>query len=240
MDGQSPEKSIAENIARTNEKISNAVKKSGRTPGSVRVVAVSKTKPVSMIKAARSAGFADFGENYVQELVEKMSALPDYDLRWHYIGALQRNKCKQIVGRVHLIHSVDRLELAREISKLATQQNIVQNILIQIKIGDEESKSGLAVENSEQVVLEIATLPGLAIKGLMTFPPMYENPEDARADFRKLARLREQFKKSISTHGFDDLSMGTSHDYFVAIEEGATLVRIGTDIFGARESKEQS
>lgn len=229
---------VAENIFQINAKIERAIQKSGRSPNSVKLIAVSKTKPVGLIKAALVAGQSDFGENYVQELTEKMGELSEEKLRWHFIGSLQRNKCKQIVGRVHLIHSVDRFELAQEISKLASAQKVVQNVLVQIKISDEESKSGLPIKEAIPTIEKIAYLPGLSIKGLMTFPPMYENPEDARADFRKLAELRNVLKNSISTHGFDDLSMGTSHDYLVAIEEGATLVRIGTDIFGAR-SKEQ-
>ncbi|MEQ1876118.1 MAG: YggS family pyridoxal phosphate-dependent enzyme [Bdellovibrionia bacterium] len=224
--------SIAENIKKIGEKIERSAKKSGRTRDAVRIIAVSKTKPVAMIREAMAAGQHDFGENYVQELVPKIDELSSE--RWHYIGSLQRNKCKLIVGRAELIHSVDRVELAREISKIAESLGRKQAILVQIKIGDEESKSGAPIETAEGVLAEIVKLPGLAVKGLMTFPPLFENPEDARSDFKSLAEFQREMKKKLGLSGFDDLSMGSSHDYEVAVEEGATLVRIGTEIFGRR------
>jgi len=227
--------SVAENLKRVAEKIEKSLKKSGRLAGSVRVVAVSKTKSAGLIREAIAAGVKDFGENYVQELVPKIDEIPE--VSWHYIGSLQRNKCKFIVGRVALIHSVDRLELAREISKIAGDAGKKQPILVQIKIGDEESKSGLPIEGADAILAEIAKLPGLEVRGLMTFPPLYGNPENARGDFKRLAEFHGAMRKKLGLEGFDDLSMGSSHDYEVAIEEGATLVRIGTEIFGAR-SKE--
>ncbi len=227
-------RSVAENITQVLKKIEAARHNGPRSAREVRLVAVSKTRQPSSVLEARAAGQTDFGENYVQELISKIDECADPAIRWHYIGALQRNKCKQIVGRVHLIHSVDRVELAQEISKVAAQIGRTQDILLQVKIGKEESKSGVDIENAEGVLGQIARLPNLKIKGLMTFPPLHENVADARRDFRRLADFLVSMKSKFSLDGFDDLSMGTSHDYEVAVEEGATIVRVGTEIFGER------
>ena len=211
-----------------------ACMRSNRDLSEVTLIAVSKTKPVPMLQEIYDAGARDFGENKVQELCQKYEELPQ-DIRWHMIGHLQRNKVKQVVGKAALIHSVDSYRLAQEISLQAQKQNITVPILIEVNIAKEESKFGIAKEDTIQLVEEIAELPNLTIQGLMTIAPFVDDPEDNRLYFREIKQLSVDIKnKNIDNVTMDVLSMGMTNDYEVAIEEGATIVRVGTGIFGAR------
>ena len=214
--------------------VEEACKRVGRDPREVTVIAVSKTKPVEMIEEAMEAGARVFGENKVQELCDKYEQLPK-DLHWHLIGHLQRNKVKYIVDKAELIHSVDSLKLAEEISKEALKKNVEVNILIEVNVAEEESKFGVSVEETPVLVEEIAKLPGIHIQGLMTIAPYTTDPEENRPVFRTLKKLAVDIKKkNIDNVCMDVLSMGMTGDYQVAVEEGATLVRVGTGIFGER------
>jgi len=208
-----------------------AARASGRDPSSVTVVAVSKLQPVSAIVEAVAAGVTDVGENYAQELAAKQ-AEASVDVRWHFIGKLQRNKVKQVVGRCALIHAVDSLPLAQEIDARARAQGLVQDVLIAINLGGETSKSGVDHQAVPALVEAIGALGGVAVRGFMTMPPWPEQPEDNRRYFRALRQLRDSL--ATPARPLSELSMGTSGDASVAIEEGATLVRIGTAIFGER------
>ena len=211
-----------------------ACRVSGRNPEEVSLIAVSKTKPVSMLQEAYDAGCRDFGENKVQEIMDKIDRLPS-DIRWHMIGHLQTNKVKYIVGKVFLIHSVDSLHLAEAISKEAVKQNTTVNILIEVNVAKEDTKYGAMAEDTVSLVEKIALLPGICVKGLMTIAPYVENPQENRQYFVKLRQLAVDIKsKNIDNVHMDILSMGMTGDYMVAIEEGATYVRVGTGIFGER------
>lgn len=226
---------IKENIAYVQEKIDAACQKSGRNHKEVRLIAVSKTKPVEMLREAYDAGCRDFGENKVQELVDKYDQLPS-DIRWHMIGHLQRNKVKYIVGKVFLIHSVDSLRLAEEISKEAVKKNVTVSILLEVNVAEEESKFGVHKEEVLSLVQEAAKLPGIRIKGLMTIAPNVEDAEENRAVFAQLKQIYvDIIHKNIDNICMEELSMGMTGDYAVAVEEGATYVRVGTGIFGERQ-----
>ena len=212
-----------------------ACRVSGRNPEEVSLIAVSKTKPVPMLQEAYDAGCRDFGENKVQEIMDKIDKLPS-DIRWHMIGHLQTNKVKYIVGKVFLIHSVDSLHLAEAISKEAVKQNTTVNILIEVNVAKEDTKYGAMAEDTVSLVEKIALLPGICVKGLMTIAPYVENPQENRQYFVKLRQLAVDIKsKNIDNVHMDILSMGMTGDYMVAIEEGATYVRVGTGIFGERQ-----
>ena len=225
---------VAENYRMVDKKVEEACARSGRDPKDVTLIAVSKTKPIEMIEEAMEAGARVFGENKVQELCDKYEQLPK-DLHWHLIGHLQRNKVKYIVDKAELIHSVDSLKLAEEISKEALKKNVEVNILIEVNVAEEESKFGVSVEETLALVEEIAKLPGIHIQGLMTIAPYTTDPEENRPVFRTLKKLAVDIKKkNIDNVCMDVLSMGMTGDYQVAVEEGATLVRVGTGIFGER------
>lgn len=225
---------VAENYKYVLKKVEEACERSGRDPKEVTLIAVSKTKPVEMIEEAIEAGARVFGENKVQELCDKYEQLPK-DLHWHLIGHLQRNKVKYIVDKAELIHSVDSMKLAEEISKEALKKNVEVNILIEVNVAEEESKFGVSVEETFALVEEIAKLPGIHIQGLMTIAPYTDDPEENRPVFRTLKKLAVDIKKkNIDNVCMDVLSMGMTGDYQVAVEEGATLVRVGTGIFGER------
>ncbi len=225
---------IADNIKTVQEKIAAACDRSGRSPQEVTLIAVSKTKPVSMLKEAYDAGCRDFGENKVQELVEKWEQMPK-DIRWHMIGHLQRNKVKYIVDKVSLIHSVDSLRLAEEISKEAGKKNVTVSILIEINVAQEVSKFGTTCEEAVRLVEEVSGLPNIRIEGLMTIAPYVENPEENRQYFEKLRQIYvDIIHKNIDNVYMEELSMGMTGDYEVAVMEGATYVRVGTGIFGER------
>ncbi len=225
---------IKENIAEVLKNINDACKRTGRNPDEVTLLAVSKTKPVSMLEEAYSLGIRDFGENYVQELTDKITQCSD-DIKWHMIGHLQRNKVKYIVGDVYLIHSVDSLRLAEEISRISVKKNVCSDILIEVNVAEEDSKFGITVENAISVTEDIAKLSNIRIRGLMTSAPYVENAEDNRKYFKQLKQLYVDINtKNIDNVHMDVLSMGMTNDYIVAVEEGATIVRVGTGIFGAR------
>ena len=225
---------IKENIKNVQCKIENACKSAGRDINSSHLIAVSKTKPVSMLQEAYDAGIRDFGENKVQEILEKYDKLPG-DIRWHMIGHLQRNKVKYIIDKVCLIHSVDSLRLAEEISKEAVKHNLIMPILIELNIAEEDSKFGLSFTDCEDMITQISTLPNIEIKGLMTVAPFVENGEENRQYFKAMKQLSvDIMTKNIDNVCMDILSMGMTGDYETAIEEGATHVRVGTGIFGER------
>lgn len=225
---------IKDNIIEVNNDINNAIKKAGRSENSVQLIAVSKTKPVEMLQEAYDAGMRDFGENKVQELVDKYDKLPK-DIRWHLIGHLQTNKVKYIVDKAYLIHSVDSIKLAKEISKEAVKRNVISNILIEVNVANEDTKYGISYEACEDLIREISTLPGICVKGLMTVAPFVVDSEQNRPIFKKLQQLFVDIKaKNIDNVIMETMSMGMSGDYIVAVEEGATYVRVGTKIFGER------
>lgn len=226
---------IADNLKAVQNKIAEACMKSGRSTDDVVLISVSKTKPLEMLKEAYAAGSRDFGENKVQELLDKIPEMPS-DIRWHMIGHLQRNKVKYIVDKVFLIHSVDSLRLAEEISKEAVKKNITVNILVEVNVAAEESKFGSSLDDAVCLVDDISKLPGIQIQGLMTIAPFVENPEDNRVIFQTLKQLSVDIAaKNIDNVNMSVLSMGMTGDYTVAVEEGATYVRVGTGIFGERD-----
>ena len=225
---------VAENYRKVEQKVCEACARSGRDRSEVTLIAVSKTKPISMIQEAIEAGVDVFGENKVQELCEKYETLPQ-NLHWHLIGHLQRNKVKYVIDKAELIHSVDSLRLAEEISKEAVKKKVQADILIEVNVAEEESKFGVRVEDTEQLVREIAILPNIHIQGLMTIAPYVEDPEENRPVFRTLRKLAVDIEeKNIDNVHMGMLSMGMTGDYEVAVEEGATMVRVGTGIFGER------
>ena len=226
---------IAQNISNVKKIMNLAAEKAGRNTEDITLISVSKTKPVSMLLEAYEAGSRDFGENKVQELIDKYEVMPQ-DIRWHMIGHLQRNKVKYIVGKVALIHSVDSLKLAEEISKEAQKKEVTVSVLIEVNVAGEESKYGVSPQEAEELIRQIAILPGIKIEGLMTIAPYVDNSEDNRQYFAKLRQLLVDINsKNIDNVNMNVLSMGMTGDYAVAIEEGATYVRVGTGIFGDRQ-----
>lgn len=221
------------------ETVKDRIKKvagtSGRNPEGVCLVAVSKTMPAPIVREAIEAGVTILGENYIQEAREKIGILSSLPVSWHFIGHLQTNKAKYAVKLFDLIHSVDTLKLARELNKQANKINKIQKILIQVNIGEEASKSGAFVEDLQYLAKDISLLENLSVKGLMIIPPFYNAPEKVQPFFSALRELRDQIRKAaIPNVTMDELSMGMTGDFETAIEEGATLVRIGTAIFGER------
>lgn len=226
---------LKENLAGVEERIQAACIRAGRKREEVTLIAVSKTKPVSMIEELIEIGITNFGENKVQELTNKYEVLP-LSLNWHLIGHLQTNKVKYIVDKISLIHSVDSLKLAREIEKEATKKNVVCKILIEVNIAGEDTKYGVSYDEVLPLILEISKLSRVVVSGLMVIAPYTTNPEKNREYFRKLRHLYVDIKtKNIDNINMDILSMGMTGDYEVAIEEGATIVRVGTGIFGERD-----
>jgi PLP dependent protein len=223
---------VASALTEVRERVENAAKVAGRDPADVTLIAVSKAQPLERLQAAIDAGQRVFGENYVQEFLGKR---PDYDapdIRWHYIGRLQTNKVRQIVGQVHRIHSVDRTKLAKEIAKRSVTAGITSDILVQVNVGEEESKGGISAADAERELGAILELPNLNLHGLMCIPP-FLSPDEVRPYFVQLRELRDRLEPALGVK-LPDLSMGMSGDYETAIAEGATLVRVGSAIFGAR------
>lgn len=226
---------IKDNLLEIQENIKRACEKSGRKKSDVELIAVSKTKPVSALMEAYESGCRIFGENKVQELVDKYEIMPK-DIKWHMIGHLQRNKVKYIVDKAALIHSVDSLKLAEEISKEALKKQVQVSILIEVNVAGEDTKFGVKPEETEALVCKIAALPGISIKGLMTIAPYVDDPEENRQYFGQLKQLSVDInQKNIDNVNMSVLSMGMTGDYTVAIEEGATFIRVGTGIFGERK-----
>lgn len=225
---------IENNLKEVSDRIGAACKRAGRSREDVTLVAVSKTKPVSMLMEAYAAGVRDFGENRVQEILEKAPLMPD-DIRWHMIGHLQTNKVRQVIDRVVLIHSVDSVALARQIEKEAAKRNLVVHILLEVNVAGEESKFGFSVDEAEEAAVQIAKFAHVRIDGLMTIAPFVENSEENRDVFQKLFQLSVDIKrKNIDNVKMDVLSMGMTGDFEEAVEEGASVIRVGAGIFGAR------
>ena len=225
---------LKENLANVEKNIEQACKNAGRSRDEVTLIAVSKTKPVEMLQEIYDENIRDFGENKVQELCSKMEQLPS-DIRWHMIGHLQTNKVKYIVDKVKLIHSVDSFKLGEVIEKEAAKQNRIIDILLEVNVAQESSKFGLKTEEVIPLMEKFSQLPHIRVKGLMTIAPFVENPEENRAIFADLHKLYVDIKqKNIDNGTMNILSMGMTGDFEVAIEEGATIVRVGTGIFGAR------
>ncbi len=226
---------ITENLAQVRKNIEDACRSVGRDPREVTLIAVSKTKPVPALSEAYSAGQRVFGENKVQEIQEKYDCLPR-DIAWHMIGHLQRNKVKYIVDKVAMIHSVDSLRLAETIETEAAKKNVIVPVLLEVNVAEEESKFGLRVNEVEPLLAKIRDFSHIKVRGLMTIAPFVENPEENRAVFRELKKISVDIaEKNMNNNIMETLSMGMTGDYQVAIQEGATMVRVGTGIFGARE-----
>ena len=226
---------VTESLKEVEKKVEEACKRAGRERSEVTLIAVSKTKPVEMLQEVYDTGVRDFGENKVQEMMDKYEVMPK-DIHWHMIGHLQRNKVKQVVGRVKRIHSVDSIRLAKQIQLESEKRNITSDILIEVNMAKEESKYGFMPEEVEEAIREISTYPNVKIHGLMTIAPNVSNPEENRVHFRNLHKLLVDINgKNIDNINMNELSMGMTGDYEVAIEEGATYVRVGTGIFGNRQ-----
>ena len=226
---------IKEKLALVQSNINDSLKASHRDIDAATLIAVSKTKPVEMIMEAYNEGIRDFGENRVQEIVEKYDKLPT-DIRWHLIGHLQTNKVKYIIDKVYMIHSVDSYKLACEISRQAVKKNVIMPILIEVNIAEEESKFGVTKGNAAKLISQISALDNIIVKGLMTVAPNVDDPEQNRVHFCALRQLLVDInEKNIDNVNMDCLSMGMSGDYCVAISEGATYVRVGSSIFGQRQ-----
>ena len=224
---------IAENLVEVRERISRAIQKSGREPDSARLITVSKQISVDRIEEARAAGAVVFGENKIQEAIPKIEQMGAEGIFWHFIGHLQKNKIKFLDERFDLIHSVDSFELAEKIAKHYHSENRVQRILLQVNVSGEAAKFGMEPKELEKKMAEFFQLQGIQVEGLMTIPPFDSDPENSRRHFSRLRELREQYEKQNGLP-LNELSMGMSNDFEVAVEEGATLVRVGTAIFGPR------
>lgn len=225
---------VINNYKAVDERVQEACRRAGRPRESVTLIAVSKTKPVELVQELMTIGVKDFGENHAQELVAKTEVVTE-PLNWHFIGNLQRNKVKYVVGRACLIHSVSSFRLAEEIQKESAKKNCVTKVLIEVNIAEEETKSGISGEEAIQLVKQVAELPNLAICGLMAIAPPVEDAEENRVYFREMRQLRDEIRgMNLPGVSMEELSMGMTGDFEVAIEEGATMVRVGTAIFGAR------
>ena len=225
---------LKENLTYVENEIQEACRRAGRGRDEVTLIAVSKTKPVSVLKEAYDLGVRVFGENKVQELTDKYEKLPK-DIHWHMIGHLQRNKVKYIIDKVDLIHSVDSVRLAETIEKEASRQNLTVNILIEVNVAGEESKFGVSPEELPEFIEKVAEFSHIRVRGLMTIAPFVEDSEENRRIFEDLRKLSVDIaEKNVDNITMRVLSMGMTNDYSVAIEEGATMVRVGTGIFGAR------
>ncbi|NGZ98249.1 MAG: YggS family pyridoxal phosphate-dependent enzyme [Nitrospira sp. WS110] len=229
------EGTIAQRVQSVLAKIRSAEERAGRPAGSVRLVAATKTVTVDRMKEGVSAGLTILGENRVQEALPKVAAFSEKPVRWHFLGQLQRRKVRSVIGLFEMIHSVDSVELAQEIDRRAGEAGCHQSVLIEVNIGNEPTKAGFAPSDVVQAVTTMAEFSHIGIRGLMTIPPQTDHPDSVRSYFRKLHELAQQIAACrIPSVNMDELSMGMSNDYEVAIEEGATLVRVGTAIFGTR------
>ena len=224
---------IKDNLVRVYDRISKAAERTGREASSIHLIAVSKTKPLAMIEEALRAGVTDFGENRVQEALEKVR--PEDGATWHMIGPLQRNKAKSAARIFDMIHSVDRLSLGQELDRRLQAAGKIMPVLIQVNTSSEETKAGVEPDRALELAEQLSVLSGLSVRGLMTIPAFSPDPEDARPAFRLLRDTRDRIASAgVTGIGMDVLSMGMSHDFEVAIEEGADMIRVGTAIFGAR------
>jgi pyridoxal phosphate enzyme (YggS family) len=226
-----PHESIRESLARVKERIGRAAERARRDPAEVTLVAVSKTFPIDIVQSAIDAGATDLGENRAQELREKFSALGEA-VRWHFVGPLQTNKVRLVVGIAALIHSVERVDVAEVISRRAVAMDGVQDVLIEVNLSGEETKHGISPERAVKLACEVHALDGVKVVGLMTMAPFSDEPENSRPFFRALAQLRDEITSAVP--GATALSMGMSRDFEIGVEEGATIVRVGEAIFGTR------
>ena len=225
---------VADNLEKVKENIAEACRKAGRDPGEVTLIAVSKTKPVELLREAYDAGARCFGENKVQEIMDKYPQLPA-DIQWHMIRHLQRNKVKYIVDKVKMIHSVDSLRLAETIEQEASKRGVQVPVLLEVNVAQEESKFGLKTDEVLPLAEAVSAFPHIKIQGLMTIAPYVDDPEENRGIFRQLKKLSVDIEaKNINNVTMSVLSMGMTGDYQVAVQEGATMVRVGTGIFGER------
>ncbi len=228
--------SVAENVERVRERIHSACRRAGRPDEDVRLIAVSKTQPAEAIRQAYAAGLREFGENRVQEAAAKRKELEDIDAVWHLIGHLQSNKAKQAAGLFDSIHSVDSLHLAEKIDRAAAALGRRMPVLIEVHLGEEASKFGVEENDLTQLAEKIGALPSVELRGLMTLPPFFDDPQQVRPFFRRLRELAGRIEaRNLPGVSMRELSMGMSHDFEIAIEEGATIVRVGTAIFGERQ-----
>lgn len=223
---------VASNLAAVQARINAAETAAGRAPGSVALLAVSKTKPLSMIREAAAAGQRAFGENYAQEAIEKAEALADLDLEWHFIGPIQSNKTRALAEHMHWVHSIDRLKIARRLSEQRPEHLPPLNVCLQVNVSGEASKSGVAETELHALAVAVAALPGLSLRGLMAIPAPTEDTAAQRRPFQHLRELLNSLHQDLPD--LDTLSMGMSGDLEAAVAEGATIVRVGTDLFGAR------
>lgn len=225
---------VGQNLAAIQERITRAASRVGRPPRSVRLVAVSKGQPTAALQRGVGAGCHDLGENYVQELVEKMDALAGAEVRWHLIGPLQRNKARHVAGRIAMLHTLDSVPLCHELEKRCAAAGVTLDVLCQVNLAQEPQKHGVGAPELSPLLNAVAACAHLRVRGLMTIPPFFDEPERARPLFRALRELRDEVARDQPGLTLDELSMGMSGDFEVAIEEGATLVRVGTAIFGER------
>lgn len=230
---------LAANIAAVRSSIAEAAHNAGRNVDEITLVAVSKTKPVEMVKIAYNLGVTDFGENRVQDALPKIADFHPASLRWHMIGHLQSNKASKIVGQFDSVQSVDSLHLAQLLQHHAEELNVRLPVLLQVNVSGEASKEGIALDDALTVARQIIALPHLDVRGLMTIAPLVQDTEEVRPVFRGLRELRDILREKLSQSSWHELSMGMTDDYSVAIEEGATIVRIGRAIFGEREQHRQ-
>lgn len=230
---------LAENIAYVRGRIAEAAQKAGRDPAEITLIAVSKTRPVELVEIAYTLGVTDFGENRVQEALPKVEHFHPEGLRWHLIGHLQSNKAGKVTGPFSCIHSIDSLHLAQVLSRHAQERGIQLAILLQVNVAGEASKEGVAPAEASALARQIVGLPALQIEGLMTVAPLVHSPEEARPVFHQLRLLRDRLRIEVPASAWEQLSMGMTDDYTIAIEEGATLVRVGRAIFGPRAPAHQ-
>jgi pyridoxal phosphate enzyme (YggS family) len=228
---------LAINIADVRSNILEAALRAGRAPDDIKLVAVSKSKPVKLVQMAYNLGVTDFGENRVQEALPKIEELHPQELHWHMIGHLQSNKAGKVVGPFYCVHSVDSLHLAQVLNRHAGEQEKRLLVLLQVNVSGEASKEGMSPAETPELARQIVALPHLQVEGLMTIAPLVEDPEQVRPVFRELRLLRDRLSAELPAYSWQHLSMGMTDDYTVAIEEGATIVRIGRAIFGKRVSK---
>jgi pyridoxal phosphate enzyme (YggS family) len=230
-----PRMTLASRVAGVRERIEVAARRSGREPDSIHLVAVSKFRSVEEIRDAVEAGVTDIGESRVQEAEAKRRLIDEPDIEWHLVGRLQSNKAKKAIPVFDVIHSIDTVELAQRVDRLAGEQGKTQRVLIQVQLAEEESKVGLPVTELFGALERMAELSNLRLEGLMVLPPYLDHPEEVRPYFRQLRELRDRARaRGLVEGSFKELSMGMSHDFEVAVEEGATLVRVGTALFGER------
>ncbi len=223
---------VVENLERVREAIKRAAARAGRRVEEIQLVAVTKGVPVAVIRELVAAGQTALGENRAQELLAKQPQVPGVE--WHFVGSLQTNKVRAVIDKIVLLHSLDRLGLALELDRRAQQQGIVVPVLIQVNVSGEASKHGVAPEEAGAFARRVASLPGLAVRGLMTMAPLVRDPEEVRPVFRRLRELARRLQEEVAGVEMKYLSMGMSNDFEVAVEEGSTLVRVGTAIFGRK------